>query len=340
MTEPYDVIVDVIPPRNFGNKDFGEPDIMALFESMLHHAGYTGRFSVRAEEMVKGSAGKANTIRFQSRPVGASGMFMLYVTWQCTKPDTAYKGVLLSTEHEPMQMHEQLAKAYPTQTFVLDRDGVPKNHKLLTESSASVLFSDEDKFRRLARNVCNAAEADEHCFITRAQIETIIRQLFPKANWGRGSSVYELLSQRGYLSPYDGVTAGLERTFFVEPALFHMAGLVHPDHRRTPAAMLPTEKETPAKTTTPALPATSGMNALQLLRELRDLRAKISATEGLSQEIESLQEEKRALELEIEKANVRIKYIDRELDEKQKLLNDPEIAEARETLAEFETFLK
>ena len=341
-TAQEEVLVDVTPPKNFSVGGLDEAEITTLFETMLTYAGFGGRFTVRAEELCKGSPGKANTVRFQSRPVGATGMFMLYLSWQGTKPDTAFKGTLLSTEYEAQEMHQQLAEAYPSQTFVLSRDGVPKKQKKLEETSASNLFADEAKFRRAAKAICHQAEQDENCFVTAAQIEAHVKPIFPKVHFGRGMGVNGLLSTRGYIEPFDASGGGVERRFFVEPSLFHVAGMVHPDQKRE---VVP--KPAPKETEPPKPEPTSngngngqGMGALQLLKELRELRRKVDATEGMQEEIDTLLAEKSDLTREISKAEYRIKIIEKAVKDKQKEMNDPDIAEARETLKEFEILVK
>lgn len=306
-----------------------ESAIAVLFETMLHFAGLTGRFTVRLEDHIRGSIERRNTVKFQLTPLG--GIDYLKVAWQTYGLDTACKGILSSNNITPKELTVALGNRYPSLMFDSVRDAK------VDDTSPGAIFADRKKFRRLARSVCQHAEQDPETFISRDALVAIIKPIFPRVSFGPGNRVTLMFESQGYLSAFDdSKEAGGQRRFFVEPALFDVCGMIHPDKRpkqevkpTPPKSKEPTVQvvDTRKPTTPPPVAVTApGTGSLSgLLAEIRQLKQKAEEAASLQVSINQMEAEQTEMRQRIANAKAKLEEQQREFN-KEKSIADAAIA--------------
>ncbi len=290
-----------------------ESAIAVLFETMLHFAGLSGRFSVRIEDHIRGSIERRNTVKFQLTPLG--GIDYLKVTWQTYGLDTSRKGILSCNDITPRELAVKLGNRYPSLVFDSARDSK------VDDTSPGAIFADRKKFRRLAKSVCQHAEQDPETFITRDALVAIIKPIFPRVSFGPGNRVTLMFEHQGYLSAFDdSKEAGGQRRFYVESSLFDTCGLIHPDKRPKPevksAPPKPKEPTVPVLrsvdtrlpvTTPPTAVSAPGSGSLSgFLAEVRQLKQKAAEAAELQASIDRMEAEQTEMRQRIAGAKAKL----------------------------------
>lgn len=326
MKSDLDIQIQVPPNSGIARAKYLS-DAQPLFRKMLETAGYDGSWVVRVEDAIKGSPGKSNTIKFQHRPVGSSGIFMLYVNWQAGKPDSAFSGFLSSGGRESIDIDRRLRAHFPSGTFSLSRDGASQRASTGDEK----LALDGPNLVRLATALCDRAVQDPHCLLTQLQIDSTGHHEFPWASFGHGGLSGALL-QKNLIEAFDNASHGEDRRFYIPPALFQIIGRVHPDR-----AGQSTSAPQPLDPAPAPSPVVGGMSARQFLREIREMKDQLEEESRIQDQISKLEAEKEEWESEILKAQVRIDHLSKMIEEKSEELQDPKFETAREGLRDFES---
>jgi hypothetical protein len=227
---PKTVEIDVIPPRNF-SKGLPMKEVRDLFVPFIEGAGLQGKFTIRCENLAKGSSGKASTIRFKWRPAAVGASFeVIHVNFQCHKPDMCFDALLIPQDLEvsTREVYQKLNATHSAHCFVLA-------HHLARKSSASlatdpsILWTSTELQEAALNRICDIAVIDKDTFIKRFAIEDIANDLFGKEiNWGEGGMA-EHLVKAGMLEPFDGAGIGPTQRLFVEAIAFETIGRKHPD---------------------------------------------------------------------------------------------------------------